>query len=225
LKLITELNESVEHLIETDKSGKPGTIPRHFIKGIFIQCDIKNRNGRIYPMQNVGKEIERHIKENVNTGRSFGELGHPIGPQINLDRVSHIMTELYRDGSNYHGKAMLCETPMGSVAKGILKSGGKLGVSTRGMGSVVPGKDGAMIVQKDFKLATPGDIVADPSAPKAFVEGIMEGVEFWYDSEKDEWIEERVNTLKNTIKKMSLREIEERKIALFENFISSLALS
>jgi hypothetical protein len=174
-------------------------------------------------MENISKEVARYIRENVKTKRAYGELGHPTGPQINLERVSHIITELAQDGHNYVGKALIVNTPMGNIARGLLESGAKLGVSTRGMGSIEPGKDGSMIVQKDYKIATGGDIVADPSAPNAFVEGIMEDVSWLYDATDDTWHLEHLAETKKSLKKMNLREIQEKKVVMFEEYLSALA--
>ena len=219
MKLITELTEEVEYLSEAKESGEK----EHFIHGIFLQGNMKNRNGRIYPINILDKEVERYMKDMVKHSRAFGELGHPAGPQINLARVSHIIIDLKKEGHNYIGKAKLTDTPMGNIAKGLLKSGGKIGVSSRGMGSLKPGKDGIMEVQGDYRIATAADIVADPSAPHAFVEGIMEGVEWIYDPVKDTWLEEKVQTIKNKIKKMSRNQIEEQKLAIFEDYMAALA--
>lgn len=220
MKLITELTEDVEFISEAKESGEK----EHYIHGIFLQGNLKNRNGRMYPIDVLDKEVNRYIKEMVGSSRAYGELGHPAGPQINLDRVSHIITELKRDGNNYIGKAKLTDTPMGNIAKGLLKSGGKIGVSSRGMGSLKPSKDGIMEVQNDYRLATAADIVADPSAPQAFVEGIMEGVEWIYDPISGSWLEEKVDIIKNNIKRMTIQEIEEKKLAIFEDYIASLTV-
>jgi len=219
MKLITELTENVEYLFEAKESGEKD----HYIHGIFLQGNMKNRNGRIYPIHILDKEVNRYVNEVVKPSRAFGELGHPSGPQINLDRVSHIITELKKDGHNYIGKAKLTDTPMGNIAKGLLKSGGKIGVSSRGMGSLKTGKDGAMEVQPDYRLATAADIVADPSAPQAFVEGIMEGVEWIYDPVKDTWLEEKIHNIKKSIKKMRMSELEEQRLAIFEDYMVTLA--
>lgn len=219
MKLIREEIESIQIISEATESGDK----HYFIEGIFLQANRKNRNGRIYPMGIMEAEVNRYLEEVVKNNRAYGELGHPEGPSINLDRVSHLITELRRDGDNFIGKAKLTETPMGNIAKGLLKSGANLGVSSRGLGSLVPRKDGIMEVQGDFRLATAADIVADPSAPDAFVKGIMEGVEWIYDPVKGTWHEEKLNTMKKEIHKLSLREIEEQKMAIFENYISSLA--
>jgi hypothetical protein len=222
MKLITELVESVEYISEAKESGER----EHFIHGIFLQADRKNRNGRIYEMHVLEPEVNRYVTETIRNNRAYGELGHPEGPAINLDRVSHIITELKRDGSNFIGKAKLTETPMGNIAKGLLKSGANLGVSSRALGSLQPDhKTGAMMVQPDLRLATAADIVADPSAPDAFVKGIMENVDWIYDPVKDTWHEEKLDNMKKQIHNMSLREIEEQKLAIFENYVSSLALN
>ena len=165
MKLITELFEDIHYISEAKENGEK----THFIEGIFLQSNVKNRNGRIYPLHIMEKEVNRYVNEVVNHNRAYGELGHPQGPSINLDRVSHIITSLKKEGDNFIGKAKLTETPMGNIAMGLLKSGANLGVSSRGMGSLKPTKEGIMEVQSDFHLATAGDIVADPSAPNAFV--------------------------------------------------------
>lgn len=218
MKLITELVEEVQYIAEAKENGDK----EHFIEGIFLQANRKNRNGRIYPINIMEREVERYMKDVVSNNRAYGELGHPEGPSINLDRVSHIITELRRDGDNFIGKAKLTDTPMGNIARGLLKSGANLGVSSRGMGSLVPRKDGIMEVQDDFRLATAADIVADPSAPDAFVKGIMEGVEWVYDPVKDTWHEQKLEEIKKSVHKMSKSNLEEQKLAIFENYISSL---
>jgi hypothetical protein len=220
MKLITELFEDVEYLSEAKESGDKN----HYIHGIFLQGNIKNRNGRIYPEEVLDREVNRYIKEVVDANRAYGELGHPAGPQINLDRVSHIITELKKDGANYIGKAKLTNTPMGNIAKGLLESGAKLGVSSRGMGSLKPMKEGVMEVQPDYRIATAADIVADPSAPSAFVEGIMEGVEWIYDPVKGSWHEEKLHEIKKEVHTLSRAQLEKQKLALFEDYLASLTL-
>jgi hypothetical protein len=172
MKLIAEQIQDVEYIVEEKDGGKEMKI-----RGIFMQSDQKNRNGRVYPFEILNKEVKRYNKEFVAEGRAFGELGHPEGPTVNLDRVSHMITKLEADGKNFIGEAKLLSTPMGEIAKALIKDGGKLGVSSRGMGSL-ESKGGANYVKDDFYLATAADIVADPSAPQAFVEGIMEGKEW-----------------------------------------------
>jgi hypothetical protein len=172
MKLIAEQIQEVEYIVEEKDDGKEMKI-----RGIFMQADQKNRNGRVYPFAVLNKEVQRYNKEFVAEGRAFGELGHPEGPTVNLDRVSHMITKLEADGKNFVGEAKLLSTPMGEIAKALIKDGGKLGVSSRGMGSL-ESRSGANYVKDDFYLATAADIVADPSAPQAFVEGIMEGKEW-----------------------------------------------
>ena len=173
IKLISEAVEEVEYITEDKEGGGKN----YKIKGIFLQADIKNRNGRVYPMEVLEKEVNRYNKKFINEKRDSGELGHPEGPTVNLERVSHMVTELYPDGKNFIGEAKIMETPMGKIVKSLMNEGGKLGVSSRGMGSLDQ-KNGANYVRDDFYLATAADIVADPSAPNAFVEGIMEGKEW-----------------------------------------------
>jgi len=214
MKLITELVEDVR-VIQEEKEGKKNL----YIEGIFLQGDIKNRNGRMYRMPVLEKEVNRYVKEFVEKNRAYGELGHPSGPGINLDRVSHIITELKRDGSNVMGRARITETPMGKIVEGILNSGGQLGVSSRGMGTLKE-VNGVNEVQDDFYLATAADIVADPSAPDAYVNGIMEGKEWVWDNGliKEKVIEDH----KQEIKKASRKQLEEAKLKVFKNFLSNL---
>ena len=174
LKLISEhIEQETDYLIEQDEKGNKN----YKIKGIFMQADIKNRNGRIYPMNILEKEVKRYSKDYINNNRAFGELGHPEGPTVNLERASHMITNLYPDGKNFIGEAKVLSTPMGNIVKSLMDDGAKLGVSSRGMGSLDQ-KNGANYVRNDFYLATAADIVADPSAPNAFVQGIMEGKEW-----------------------------------------------
>lgn len=216
MKLITELTENVKYITETTESGKKNL----YIEGIFLQCEIANRNKRMYREQTMQREVNRYMKEHVEKGRAFGELGHPDGPAINLDRVSHLITNLRQEGKNFIGKAKITETPMGNIARGLIESGAQLGVSSRGMGSLSPGKNGIMEVQDDFFLATAADIVADPSAPDAFVHGIMEGVEWVWDNGIIK--AQRVDEMKTTIKKASRAELEEAKLAVFKKFLNLL---
>jgi hypothetical protein len=176
IKLISEEVANVEYLTEQDETGKKN----YKIKGIFMQADLKNRNGRVYPMEILDKEVKRYNKEYISEKRAFGELGHPDGPTVNLERASHMITALYPDGKNFIGEAKILSTPMGNIVKNLMDEGAKLGVSSRGMGSLDQ-KNGANYVRNDFYLATAADIVADPSAPSAFVEGIMEGKEWVWD--------------------------------------------
>jgi len=173
VKLFSEAVDEVQYITEAKEGGGKN----YKIKGIFLQADIKNRNGRVYPMEILEKEVSRYNKKFINENRAYGELGHPEGPTVNLERVSHMVTELYPDGKNFIGEAKIMETPMGKIVKSLMDEGGKLGVSSRGMGSLNQ-KNGVNYVRDDFYLATAADIVADPSAPNAFVEGIMEGKEW-----------------------------------------------
>ena len=214
--LISEqISDNVNLITETNKDGKK----EQYIEGVFLQAGIKNRNGRIYPIETMKKEVNRYIKEFVNNKRAYGELGHPEGPTINLERVSHLITDLREDGKNFIGKAKILSTPMGNIVKGLLNDGAKLGVSSRGMGSVEQ-RGNAQYVQDDFMLATAADIVADPSAPDAFVEGIMEGVE---------WVQEggifkakEIESWKSQIQQTKQRHLEEKKLEIMKNFFSKL---
>ena len=173
VKLFSEAVEEVQYICEEKESGDKN----YKIRGVFMQADIKNRNGRVYPMEVLEKEVQRYNKKFIDENRAYGELGHPDGPTVNLERVSHIVTELYPDGKNFIGEAKILKTPMGEIVKNLMDEGAKLGVSSRGMGSLDQ-KNGANYVRDDFYLATAADIVADPSAPNAFVEGVMEGKEW-----------------------------------------------
>jgi hypothetical protein len=217
MKLIAEQIVDVEYISEAKESGEK----EHFIKGIFLQSEQVNRNGRVYRKPVLEKEVNRYIKENVTSNRAYGELGHPQGPTINLDRVSHMITELKWSGNDVIGKAKITETPMGNIVKGLLKSGANLGVSSRGMGSLVE-KNGIMEVQHDFHLATAADIVADPSAPNAFVEGIMENVDWVYDEKNGIWMQETAEKMKQRIRKMTMDDIELNKFSMFEEFIGNM---
>lgn len=219
MKLITELVEDVQLISEAKESGGKD----YYIEGVFLQGNIKNRNGRWYPVEVLETEVKRYVKEVVDKNRAFGELGHPSGPSINLDRVSHIITELKRDGSDFIGKARLSKTPMGEIARGIMESGGQLGVSSRAMGSLKEEK-GMMIVQNDLRLSTAADIVADPSAPDAFVNGIMEGVDWVWDPVRDTWLEQKLHDTKKKIHSLSMSQIEEQRMSILEDYIASLAL-
>ena len=216
MKLITEVNDQVRYITE-EKAGKKSL----YIEGVFLQSNLKNRNGRMYPAEIMEKEISRYMKEAVENNRAFGELGHPDGPSINLDRVSHIVTELRRDGDNWIGKAKLTETPMGNIARGLIESGGQLGVSSRGLGTLKENRDGVQVVQDDFHLATAADIVADPSAPDAFVRGIMENKEWVVVN--GVWTEQHCDMSKKYIKKVSKKQLEEAKIQVFERFLRHLS--
>jgi hypothetical protein len=220
MKLICEVNEDLQYVTEAAEEGKKN----YFIEGIFMQGDIKNRNGRVYPAQVIAKEVNRYNREFVEKNRAFGELGHPEGPTINLDRVSHMITELKQDGSNFTGKAKIMDTPMGKVVKNLMDEGATLGVSSRGMGSLKQNKQGIMEVQNDFMLATAGDIVADPSAPNAFMKGIMEGVDWVYDVASGSWqAQEQVEEMAKEARGLSKSQLEEQKFAMFKKFLNTLA--
>lgn len=219
MKLIAELNEDTQYITERSEDGKK----HHYITGRFMTAEEKNKNGRLYKKNVLENEVERYLREVVKAKRAFGELNHPAGPTINLDRVSHIITELGWDGNYVNGKARITSTPMGEIARGLLESGGQLGVSTRGMGSLKEEK-GVMVVQPDFKLSTV-DIVSDPSGPGCFVNGIMENVEWIYDPVKGTWHEEKLQEIKKTVHKISKAQLEEKKLAIFEEYLTSLAKS
>lgn len=216
MKLICEINENLEYLAEENDKGEKN----HYIKGVFMQGNLKNRNGRMYPMEVLKKEVERYQTENIDRKRAFGELGHPSGPTINLDRVSHMITELNVDGSNFIGKAKIMDTPMGNIVKNLMNEGATIGVSSRGMGSLKPNKNGIAEVQNDFYLATAADIVADPSAPDAFVEGIMEGKEWVWDNGIIR--EASISDYQQEIKETSARDLTTTKLKIFEAFLSKL---
>ena len=216
MKLITEEINKVEFITE----GK-GACKKHYIQGIFLQAEQVNRNGRMYPMSIMEKEVNRYNEAFVQKGRALGELGHPDGPTVNLDRVSHKITSLVREGSNFKGKAQILNTPMGKIASSLLGEGVMLGVSSRGVGSLQTTSEGHKIVGEDFQLATAADIVADPSAPDAFVNGIMEGKEWvWEGGILREQLAERTQRRINTL--VDQRRLEEHKLELFQNFLSNL---
>lgn len=217
MKLISEEISEVQYLINEDKeNGKKN----YYISGIFMQADTKNKNGRVYPFNVLNKEVQRYNNEYVNKNRAYGELGHPDNPSINLDRVSHMITQLKPDGCNFIGKAKIVDTPMGNIVKGLLDSGANLGVSTRGVGSLKP-HNGYQLVQDDYKLATAADVVADPSAPHAFVQGIMENVEWFYDNGHWKMAQLSEDT-KKVIRTVRKSDMEAVALKLFENYISKL---
>ena len=216
MKLIREEIENVEVIVE-ERGGKKNL----YIEGVFLQGDIKNRNGRMYPSQTLAKEVSRYNEAFVGKGRALGELGHPDGPTVNLDRVSHKIMSLRQEGSNFVGRAKILGTPMGQIAKNLLDEGVKLGVSSRGVGSVTTNNEGVNIVGEDFMLATAADIVADPSAPDAFVDGIMEGKDWIWDGGvlRQKFAEKtykQINTL------ASSKELQENKLRLFQDFLGNL---
>ena len=216
MKLIREEIESVEFLVE-QKNGKKSM----YIEGVFLQGNIKNRNGRMYPMETLRKEVNRYSENHITSGRALGELGHPDGPTVNLDRVSHKIVSLKENGSNFIGKAKILGTPMGKIASSLIEEGVKLGVSSRGVGSLKQTREGVNIVGEDFMLATAADIVADPSAPDAFVSGIMEGKDWVWDGGilREKLVEKtykQINTLRTQ------KKLDEQKLNLFNDFLSNL---
>ena len=216
MKLITEEISSVKFITE----GK-GSKKKLYIEGVFLQGDIKNRNGRMYPVQTLEREVGRYNENFTKKGRALGELGHPEGPTVNLDRVSHKITSLVREGNNFKGRAQILNTPMGKIASSLLDEGVQLGVSSRGIGSLREDRTGCKVVGEDFQLATAADIVADPSAPDAFVNGIMEGKEWVWDGgilreQLASQTKKRINTL------VDQRALEEHKLNLFNDFLSNL---
>ena len=220
MKLITELTEEIfmsEQIID-EATGKKEL----YIEGVFMQGGIKNRNGRMYPVETLANEVKKYNENYVQKNRALGELGHPSGPTINLDRVSHMITELKQDGrsGNFMGKAKILETPMGEIVKNLMQGGAQLGVSSRGMGSLKPTQDGTQMVQSDFHLATAADIVADPSAPDAYVDGIMEGKEWVWDNGLFKEVDAAAHHTQ--IKEATSAELEQVKLKVFENFVSKL---
>ena len=216
MKLITEEVSNVKIITEGKGSSK-----KLYIEGVFLQGNIKNRNGRMYPVETLAREVNRYNEAFVGKGRALGELGHPDGPTVNLDRVSHKITSLVQEGSNFRGKAQLLNTPMGKIASSLLDEGVMLGVSSRGVGSLKEDRDGCKVVGEDFMLATAADIVADPSAPDAFVSGIMEGKEWIWDGgilreQQAAQTQKRINTL------VDQKRLEEKKLELFGDFLTNL---
>jgi hypothetical protein len=214
MKLITELTEDIKYVKENVGNGDRN----YFIEGVFMQSEVKNRNGRVYPKNTLAKETSRYINEYVNKGRALGELNHPTGPTVNLDRVSHIVKELYEDGKNIYGKAKVLDTPMGKIVKNLIDEGAQLGVSTRGMGSL-KSKNGYQEVQEDFMLAAI-DIVADPSAPNAFVNGIMEGREWVFSN--GIWSERQLANSRKIIKNSSSRNLEKNIVNIFKEYFGNI---
>ena len=220
MKLISEVtfNDIAPVIVEAADGKKK----EHYIEGVFMQGNLKNRNGRIYPMETLEKEVNRYNDQFVKTNRAYGELGHPDGPTINLERVSHMIKDLKREGNDFVGKAKIMDTPYGKIVKSLIDEGAQLGVSSRGMGSLVQNSEGINEVQGDFQLATAGDIVADPSAPNAFVNGVMEGVEWIYDAASNSWQSQKVSEEIQNTGRISARELQERKVELFSKFLNTL---
>jgi len=216
MKLITEVNEQINIITEANEAGGRS----FYIEGVFMQAEQQNRNGRMYPLEVLQKETERYVTEYVNKNRAYGELGHPEGPTINLERVSHMTKSLRQEGHNFIGKAKIMDTPYGNIVKNLMSEGATLGVSTRGMGTLVERNDGVKVVKDDFYLATCADIVADPSAPDAYVRGIMEGKEWVWDNGIIREVD--VARQRQVIQKSSKKDLEENMIKVFKDFISKL---
>jgi len=217
MKLIKEVTEEIKYISElNEETGKKS----HFIEGVFLQSNLKNRNGRMYPKEVMQKEVARYTKESIEKKRAYGELGHPDGPTVNLDRVSHMIVGLKEDGDNYIGRAKILDTPMGRIVKELIDEGASLGVSSRGLGSLKE-RNGVNEVQEDFMLATAADIVADPSAPDAYVQGIMENKEWTFVN--GIWQEKELEESKEMIRAASTKELEAVKLQVFENFLTKLS--
>jgi hypothetical protein len=217
MKLIKEVTEEIKYISElNEETGKKS----HFIEGVFLQSNLKNRNGRMYPKEVMQKEVARYTKESIEKKRAYGELGHPDGPTVNLDRVSHMIVGLKEEGDNYIGRAKILDTPMGRIVKELIDEGASLGVSSRGLGSLKE-RNGINEVQEDFMLATAADIVADPSAPDAYVQGIMENKEWTFVN--GIWQEKELEESKAMIRAASTKELEAVKLQVFENFLSKLS--
>ena len=216
MKLISEEAHDIEFLTEASKDGGKS----YFIEGVFMQAETKNRNGRIYPKEVLQKEAKRYTEKFINSKRAFGELGHPDGPTVNLERVSHMIEELEEVDNNFMGRAKILDAPYGKIVKNLIDEGARLGVSSRGMGSLKAGKNGIQEVQKDFYLATAADIVADPSAPDAFVHGIMEGKEWIWDNGIIK--EAEIQEIKEKVEKTSRKDREQVLVSAFEDFITKL---
>lgn len=219
MKLIRESIENVKYLTEESEDGKK----KLYIEGTFLVGDTVNRNNRMYKMDTLRNEVARYTEEYINTNRALGELGHPDTPTLNLERVSHKIVSLSEDGNSFYGKALVLDTPYGQIAKNLIENGVSLGVSSRALGSVIQTKEGYNLVQDDLKLATAADIVADPSAPGAFVNGIMEGKEFWYDQAQGSWIEKPVEQLYENVKTFSKKQVEDTALKLFEWYLNGIS--
>ncbi len=215
MKLIKEVFDTTNIIVEERKGKKD-----YFIEGVFLQSELKNRNGRMYPESVMDREVGRYITESVEKNRAYGELGHPDTPSINLDRVSHMIVSLRKEGTNYIGRAKIMETPMGNIARGLLDGGANLGVSSRALGSLKMNNEGVQIVQDDFMLSTAADIVADPSAPDAYVRGIMESKEWVFVDGK--FVEKHIEETQKFIRKASSKQLQEAKILAFQHFLSKI---
>lgn len=220
MKLLNEVFEDVKYIVENKEDGAKN----FFIEGIFLQGNLKNRNGRVYKTETLQREVDRYIKEHVQKNRAYGELGHPSGPSINLERVSHMIKDLRREGNNFVGKAKIMDTPYGNIVKNLMSEGAQLGVSSRGLGTVKANRDGVMEVQDDFFLATAGDIVSDPSAPDAFVQNVMEGADWLYIDGRGWVIEQAQQQINQIVREVRYdnAEREMRFAQVFEQFMKTL---
>jgi hypothetical protein len=218
MKLVTELVEIVETSVQIDEETKTKS---HFLEGVFLQGEIQNRNGRMYPIKTLAKEAARYNTEYVAKNRAYGELGHPNGPTINLERVSHMIKSLHQEGNNFVGKAKILDTPYGNIVKNLIDEGAQLGVSSRGMGTLRQQAD-CHVVQDDFMLSTAADIVADPSAPQAFVNGVMEGVEWVYDVASKRWDTMQVVEQTKALGDQDVRKLRESALVMFDKFLKTL---
>jgi len=218
MKLVTELVEIVETSVQIDEETKTKS---HFLEGVFLQGEIQNRNGRMYPIKTLAKEAARYNTEYVAKNRAYGELGHPNGPTINLERVSHMIKSLHQEGNNFVGKAKILDTPYGNIVKNLIDEGAQLGVSSRGMGTLRQQAD-CHVVQDDFMLSTAADIVADPSAPQAFVNGVMEGVEWVYDVASKRWDTMQVVEQTKALGNQDVRKLRESALLMFDKFLKTL---
>jgi hypothetical protein len=218
MKLVTELIEAVDVKIQIDEETKQKS---HFLEGVFLQGEIQNRNGRMYPIQTLAKEAARYNTEYVAKNRAYGELGHPNGPTINLERVSHMIKSLHQEGNNFVGKAKILDTPYGNIVKNLIDEGAQLGVSSRGMGTLRQKAD-CQVVQDDFMLSTAADIVADPSAPQAFVNGVMEGVDWVYDVATKRWDTMQVVEQTKALGDQDVRKLRESALNMFDRFLKTL---
>lgn len=218
MKLISELTESIEFVTE-EVNGKKNL----YIEGIFMQAELPNKNGRLYPRSVMEQAVDKYSSDRLNIKTSYGELGHPQGPKINEDRISHLIESLTWNGNDVHGKAKILGTEKGNIARAIIEGGGRLGVSSRGLGSLKENKSGLQEVQNDFYLATPADIVTDPSAPGALVNGIMEGVEWMYDEKNGLWFQQMVEDVKNEVHSLPKSQLNEEKfLEIYTRFVSGL---
>ena len=218
MKLVTELVETVDVQVLIDEETKQKS---HFIEGVFLQSELKNRNGRMYPAATMAKEVARYNNEYISKNRAYGELGHPNGPTINLERVSHMIKGLHQEGNNWIGKAKVLDTPYGNIVKNLIDEGAQLGVSSRGMGTLRQKAD-CQVVQDDFMLSTAADIVADPSAPQAFVNGVMEGVDWVYDVATKRWDTMQVVEHTKELGDKNVKELQESALKLFDKFLKTL---